>query len=186
MNRFDDTTAIVLAGGKGSRMNYREKAWVMHQNKPLIMHVIDLLAPQVSDILVSRNRLDARYDALPYQCIGDANENYDGPLAGVSACLGQVSTMFTLVVPCDTPNLPTDLVNKLRSALNEADICIAKDEERDQPLILLGRTERLRSIAGYLSDGGRSVHGWLEQQKTTRVLFPGPHLSNINEISQLG
>lgn len=180
-----DTTAIVLAGGKGSRMNFEEKAWVIHRGKPLIMHVIDQVKPQVSGILVSRNRPDPRYDDLPFICIADENSNFDGPLAGVAACLKEVQSPFTLIVPCDTPNLPGDLVPVLKANLGNSDVCIAVDEDRDQPLIMLAKTRCLRTMADYLRKGGRSVHGWLERQTLSRAQFAGAQLHNINEGSQL-
>lgn len=179
------TTAIVLAGGKGSRMNFEEKAWVTHRGKPLIMHVIDQVKPQVSGILVSRNRLDPRYDDLPFNCMADKNSNFDGPLAGIAACLDGVKTPFTLVVPCDTPNLPEDLVQVLKTNLAGSDVCIAVDEDRDQPLIMLAKTQCLGTIAAYLQEGGRSVHGWLKRQSLARARFTGTQLHNINEGSQL-
>jgi len=179
------TTAIVLAGGKGSRMNFKEKAWVSHRGKALIMHVIDRVKPQVSDILVSRNRLDPKYDDLPFNCMADKYSNFDGPLAGIVTCLEQVKTPFTLVVPCDTPNLPEDLVQVLRTNLGDSDVCIAVDEERDQPLIMLAKTPSLGTIVRYLEEGGRSVHGWLERQTLSRARFTGTQLHNINEGKQL-
>jgi molybdopterin-guanine dinucleotide biosynthesis protein A len=59
-----NTTAIVLAGGKGSRMNYAEKAWMLHQGKPLLSHVVDSIRPQVDLILISRNNTNDPTPAL--------------------------------------------------------------------------------------------------------------------------
>ncbi len=181
-----ETTAIVLAGGKGSRMNNREKAWVLYKDKPLILHVIERIAPQVNRIVISRNRLDERYESLPYHCVEDQNQNFDGPLAGIAACSQHVSTECTLIVPCDTPHLPEDLVVRMQEKLDKSGLVIAKDSAGDQPLIMLARTDVLRSIQQYLDGGGRSVRGWVDSENAQRVDFKaGEHFFNINREDQL-
>ncbi|MBO6556700.1 MAG: molybdenum cofactor guanylyltransferase [Pseudomonadales bacterium] len=185
MDAIDKTTAIVLAGGKGSRMNYQEKAWLIHRDKPLIMHVLDCITSQVSNTLISRNQLDERYESLPYACFKDSDNQFEGPLSGIVACLRGVKTEYTLVVPCDAPNLPGNLVTGLMEGIKDSDVCIAQDSERDQPLIMLARTDVLESINRYLSEGRRSVHGWLNRHDFARVRFPEHQLHNINEVAQL-
>ena len=67
-------TAIVLAGGRGSRMNHRDKAWVEFNGLPLIAHVINRVAPCVDDVIISRNEPNPGYEQWPYRCIADINE----------------------------------------------------------------------------------------------------------------
>ena len=74
-----EATGIILAGGKSSRMNYQDKAWMSYDGEPLIHHAIKRISSQVSQILVSTNNADSRYDKLPYPCIPDLNTNFDGP-----------------------------------------------------------------------------------------------------------
>ena len=47
-------TAILLAGGKGSRMNYQDKAWLNYAGKPLLEHVIQHIEKDVDHNLISR------------------------------------------------------------------------------------------------------------------------------------
>jgi len=193
-----DTTAIVLAGGKGSRMNYAEKAWMLHNGKPLLSHVIASVSSQVDTILISRNNTnDPRYDELPYPCIADiqfaANDNdrkaaeQQGPLFGISACARHVKTSLTLVVPCDTPHLPNNLMQKLLDGLGDAFVAVVNDGNTDQPLVFLARTIALAEIDTYLETGRRSVKGWLNRMNPNRIYFePGSgEFENINTLEQL-
>ena len=193
-----DTTAIVLAGGKGSRMNYAEKAWMLHHGRPLLSHVVDSISPQVDTILISRNNTsDSRYDELPYPCVADiafATNDIDGeatgqqgPLSGIRACAQHVKTSLTLVVPCDTPRLPNNLVKKLLDGLGNASIAIAHDGQKEQPLVLLAQTTALETIDIYLEAGRRSVKGWLEGMNRNLVYFEAGSgdFENINSIDQL-
>lgn len=193
-----DTTAIVLAGGRGSRMNYEEKAWMLHHGKPLLAHVVDSISPQVDVILISRNNtIDPRYDELPYCCIADReisdSENHGevtaqkGPLSGISACARHVKTPLTLVVPCDTPRLPRDLIHKLLVGLGDASVAVAHDGNNEQPLVFLAKTTVLGEIDSYLKSGRRSVKGWLDGINHNLVYFEtgSDEFENINTVDQL-
>ena len=192
------TTAIVLSGGKGSRMGYKEKAWMMHGEKPLLSHVLDSVSAQVDAILISRNNVkESKYDGLPYKCITDKtgpreHNNFTdraqlGPLAGICACVRHVDTPFTLVVPCDLPSLPRNLVGKLKNGIADANVAVAFDGMNEQPLVFLAKTQVLRSIDAYLMSGKNSVKGWLNGISRQRVLFEnGPRLfENINTPDEL-
>jgi molybdopterin-guanine dinucleotide biosynthesis protein A len=193
-----DTTAIVLAGGRGSRMNYAEKAWMLHNGKPLLSHVIDSVGPQVDMILISRNNTnDTRYDDLPYLCIADtglsAIDNHGeatrqkGPLSGISACARYVETSLTLVVPCDTPSLPNNLMRKLLDGLGDESVAVVHDGNNEQPLVFLAQTIALAEIDTYLKTGRRSVKGWLDGVNHNRVYFESGsgEFENINTVEQL-
>ena len=193
-----DTTAIVLAGGRGSRMNYAEKAWMLHDGKPLLSHVVDSVSPQVDRILISRNNInDSRYEALPYPCIADIDfptNDHDvgateqqGPLSGISACARHVKTSLTLVVPCDTPSLPNNLMRKLTEGLGNASVAVVHDGNNEQPLVFLAQTIVLTEIDTYLKTGRRSVRGWLNGMSHNLVYFEAGsnEFENINTVEQL-
>jgi molybdopterin-guanine dinucleotide biosynthesis protein A len=194
-----NTTAIILAGGRGSRMNYAEKAWMLHHGKPLLSHVVDSISPQVDMILISRNNInDPRYDELPYPCIADkkfdSNHNdgeapeQQGPLCGISACARHVTTPLTLVVPCDTPGLPNNLMRKLLDGLDDAAAAVVHDGNNQQPLVFLAQTIVLAEIEMYLKTGRRSVKGWLDGISHNSVYFEteSGEFENINTVEQLG
>jgi hypothetical protein len=56
--------------------------------KPLALHVIDRLAPQVSELLINANQNDERYAAFGHRVVPDAIPGFAGPLAGLHAALG--------------------------------------------------------------------------------------------------
>jgi molybdopterin-guanine dinucleotide biosynthesis protein A len=140
----------------------------------------------VSQILVSKNSADPRYDKLPYSCIPDLNTNFEGPLAGILACSDHVTSPLTLIIPCDTPNVPKNLKSLLLPNLKAADATVPSVSGVCQPLFILAKTSILGSIAPYLSAGGRSVKGWLESLAVVQVdlVYQEP-FKNINSPEQL-
>ena len=178
-------TAILLAGGKGSRMNYRDKAWVNFEGRPLLEHVIDHIKFDVDQILISRNNINPEYDTLPHLSVYDESPGHLGPLAGIISCSRIAKYHNTLVLPCDVPVLPSDLVTRLRRALAKKELVVASSAGSIQPLIFMAKITRLSSIDDYLSSGNRSARGWLESEKFTEINFEGFNFENINEPRQL-
>ncbi len=179
-------TGIILAGGKSSRMNYQDKAWLPYEGEPLIHRAINRLSPQVTQILISKNSSDQRYKKLLYTCIPDLNANFDGPLAGILACSSHVTNPLCLIIPCDTPNVPRNLKSLLLPHLGAADAAIPRFGGDCQPLFILARTSRLGSIAPYISAGGRSVKGWLRNLSIAQVDFMSKEpFKNVNSPEQL-
>jgi len=55
--------ALILAGGQSQRFGYSDKGLIPFLNKPMIAHVIERIAPQVSSISISCNRNSAEYQS---------------------------------------------------------------------------------------------------------------------------
>jgi len=180
-------TAIVLAGGQGSRMNHQDKAWVNHASRPLIHHVIEQIRDSVDDIVISRNRQHPGYDALGYACVSDILEGFQGPLAGVLSCVPHVMTELALIVPCDTPNLPPDLAGRLLAGKGKDSVAVAAHDGKIEPLIFLADKNVLASIKDYLDTDQRSVMGWHQTHHINVVSFGEGKscFENINRTEQL-
>lgn len=166
-----DITAILLAGGEGRRLKYRNKGLVDYQGQPLAEHVLTKIRPQVDQTVIVANADLDKYRALNPAVIEDANFKGQGPLAGLLAGAHYATTAWLLVVPCDLPDLPTDLAARLAAGLNNAAVAIAHDGQRAQFLVALLRKDAALRIEDYLLTGQRSVHGWLATQELCTVDF---------------
>jgi molybdopterin-guanine dinucleotide biosynthesis protein A len=67
--------------------------------------------------MINANRNLAAYESMGVPVWPDALPDYPGPLAGLLAGLEHCETPYLVTVPCDTPNFPTDLVERLAAAL---------------------------------------------------------------------
>ena len=157
----------ILAGGRGRRMGGEDKGLIPFRGRPLVAHLIERLAPQVDELLISANRnLDA-YQALGLPVVSDDLEGFQGPLAGILAVLRRVQRPWLVVVPCDTPLVPSDLVTRLLEAARRQDrpAAVVHDGRRLQPLHLLLATDLADDLSTWLDDGGRRLESWLERHQ---------------------
>jgi molybdenum cofactor guanylyltransferase len=134
MQRSVETTgAIILAGGRATRMGGVDKALQRLGVKPLIGHVIDALKPQCAALVINANGDAARFSDFTVPVVADEVAGFLGPLAGVLAGLDHFAMRhpeiaFAVSVATDTPFLPADLVAKLNEARDSAraDIAVAR------------------------------------------------------------
>lgn len=156
-------SAIVLAGGEGSRVGYRDKGLLPWKGRPLIDWVIDCIRPQTSDIVISANRHLEQYRMRGFAVISDTLPDFAGPLAGIAGGHAQVRGELVLTVPCDMPLLPPDLVSRLQQALEHgnADAAIAFDGSHTQYLVALYRNHVLKALPDVMNEGVRAVKHWL-------------------------
>lgn len=191
------TTGLILAGGRGSRMGHVDKGWMPFRGTSLVAQVLRRLVPQVAMLAISANRNLERYAALGVPVWPDALGGFEGPLSGVQTALSACKTAYLLTVPCDTPFLPADLLERLGAALAEqhADLAFAATMEADadghlrkqqHPVIALMKASVLPTLTAYLQAGGRRVGGWHSELKVAEVLFPqASDFSNVNTLEQL-
>ncbi len=192
-------TAVILAGGRGSRMGGADKGLQNFNGVPLALHTLLRLSPQVGDVMINANRNLAAYESFGVPVWPDATAmgDYAGPLAGFMTGLERCETPYLLTVPCDTPLFPHDLVARLADALEEqsADFAVASAPEEDgqtraQPVFCLMGTHMLESLHRFTQGGGRKIDAWTAQHKVAHVPFNLPSddvqgFFNANTLAEL-
>lgn len=127
----EDITGLVLAGGRGSRMGGVDKGLQNHLGMPLALHCLLRLQLQVGSAMVNANRNLGAYESMGVPVWPDTQADFAGPLAGMLVGLEHCETAWLVTVPCDTPNFPLDLVERLAAAAQAegADIAMAATRE---------------------------------------------------------
>lgn len=170
-------------------MGGSDKGLLPFHQRPLIAHVIERIAPQVNEIYISANRSLPQYQSFGYPVLTDSLPDFPGPLAGVLTATEQCTCEYLLIVPCDTPLLPADLVQRLYSALiaQNADLAIPYDGKQLQAAIMLMRTSLKNDLKAYLLAGERRVQNWLERHRAVHVDFSDEQVAfvNLNTLVEL-
>jgi molybdenum cofactor guanylyltransferase len=171
----DSITGVVLAGGAARRMGGTDKGLIRLSGRPMVEYVLNALQPQVGHLLINANRNLEQYRAYGVPVISDERSGYEGPLAGMASALRAVDTEYLVTAPCDSPFVPPDLVQRLAAAIQDgrADIGVAHDGLRMQPVFSLLRRSRLDALIGYLDRGERKIDRWFSEQRTATADFSG-------------
>ena len=182
-------TGVILAGGEARRMGGGDKGLVELRGKPLVEHALAALSPQVNTVIINANRNRERYAAYGHPVIADSRQGFQGPLAGMLSCIEAAGTEFIVSVPCDSPLLPDDLVARLFRQLSEeeADISVAHNGDRMQPVFTLMPTSLAPSMQAFLDGGGRKIDRWFERHKLAVTDFSDKPecFRNINNPAEL-
>jgi len=184
---MDGVSAIVLAGGLGRRMGGVDKGLQELRGRPMVQWVLERLAPQVDEIVINANQNLERYRAFGHRVITDEIGGFAGPLAGLHAGLNAVTHPLAVTAPCDSPFLPPDLVFRLRQALGNSDLAVAKTGDQPHPVFALVKRECRESLGAFLARGGRKIDAWYAALKVVEVSFDdeADAFRNINTREEL-
>lgn len=181
-------TGLILAGGLGRRMGGADKGLMPYLGRPLVAHVRDALMRQVDRMMISANRNAETYRAIVPDVLADRIGGFAGPLAGLHAGLCAADTDIVVSVPCDSPHLPSDLVSRLREAMEASgsDVVIAVAGGREQPAHCLCRRELADRLGEYLTRGGRRMLDWVRSERWATATFDdAAAFANVNRPEDL-
>ncbi|WP_294615669.1 molybdenum cofactor guanylyltransferase MobA [uncultured Gilliamella sp.] len=173
-------TAIVLAGGKSSRMNGNDKGLLLLNGKPLYQHVIDHIKYQTDSIMINCNRNFEQYQKAGYPIFADDFKGYLGPLSGIYSGLLHSPTLWNLFVSCDTPFLPDNLITRLSKHIATNQAVYPFDGKYNHPTILLINKTVTQQLKAYLEQGDRKLMVFLEQINAQSVDFSDKALGFVN------
>ena len=120
-------SALVLAGGKSSRMNGNNKALLPYKDKNFIEVIIDTLK-DFNNIYISVDNIN-RYENLKYTLIEDEYKEI-GPLGGIYSALKKIDSDYIFVVACDMPKVTKDFIKYLMRNLKAEDNCLVMKDSK--------------------------------------------------------
>jgi molybdenum cofactor guanylyltransferase len=177
-------TGLVLAGGRALRMGGSDKGLVELAGKPMVAWVIDCLREQVDELIINANRNQDVYGAMGYPVVADRSGDFQGPLAGMASGMQAARGDWLLTAPCDSPLVSPLLAQRMLQACEQgAEIAVAHDGQRLQPVFAMIRCNLLESLQAYLDAGDRKIDRWYRQHAMQEVDFSDCQdtFLNINE-----
>ena len=167
--------AVILAGGRSSRMGGGDKGLRPLGGRVMLDHVIARLAPQCGPLALNANGDPGRFAALNLPVLPDPVPDQPGPLAGVLAAMewaaGQ-GAEAVLTAAGDTPFLPHDLTARLTAAGAPA-LAASRDggRVRVHPVFGLWPVGLRGALRTALDEGQRRVQVWAEAQGARIVVW---------------
>ncbi len=183
--------AIILAGGKATRMGGGDKGRLLLDDRSILDHVIDRITPQVGEIALNANGDAARFADLNLPVVADSIPDFAGPLAGVLAGMdwaASIGATHVVSAAADTPFMPCDLVPQLQMAaeVSPTGLALAATPDGRQPTFGLWPTALRDDLRAALNDGLRKVVMWTDKHSAGTAHFPdATAFFNVNTPAEL-
>jgi molybdopterin-guanine dinucleotide biosynthesis protein A len=184
--RRDDVTALVLAGGRATRLGGAIKHELVIDGEAIFARQHAVLAPRVHEILIA-----SPVDVAGARCVRDAVEG-GGPLAGIAAGLAAMTTPWLLVVAGDMPWLHGPSIDLLLDATKDGlDAIGVRINNLPEPLFCVVHArarpaiDRRLAAARYkaselLTDSGLEV-AWIHERELRAL---DPELRGLRDIDE--
>jgi molybdopterin-guanine dinucleotide biosynthesis protein A len=182
-----EITAIILAGGKSSRMK-TNKGFVVFKEKFLVEHVIDALKKITGNIIIITQ--DPAYARFGYPCYPDIYKE-KGALGGIYTGLVNSSTQKNIIVGCDMPFLSQNVLNGLIDNCVGVDVLLTMHKGKEEPLCSVYDKNSIPHIRSCIEQNQLKITDALLGLKTRMISFDeeewfvGNEFANINSIEEL-
>lgn len=138
INKINDVTAVILCGGKSSRMGF-DKAFLEYENKYLLLKNINELKKIFDNIILVSNSEDKLNNIKELNSVDNCDIVVDcmqdkGPLGGIYTALINSNTDYVFVTACDMPFINIDLAYNMYKKINKNDIAVCVYENKMEPL----------------------------------------------------
>lgn len=153
--------ALVLAGGRSSRLGSVAKASLVYEGETLLGRTLSAVRPARQVVVVGPFERGA---VAPVALVAREEPPFSGPAAGIAAGLavlagtGDAPSDVTLVLACDMPRadlVVTVLVDALTGAAVVDGVIGVDENDRRQPLAAAYRTNRLAAAIAVRREEGR-------------------------------
>ena len=166
-------SVVILAGGEGRRIG-GDKPLRLLCGKSLVTHVLERARRYSEHVNLSVAEPNQLADLGELRLVDEAPGI--GPLAGFRAAFSHAvaeNHERILIIPCDTPFLPTDLLDRLSAALTPScEAAIAASGGRIHPSCGLWRTTMFSKLEAYLQVSRRSISGLVDSVNHATVEWP--------------
>ncbi len=154
-------TAIILAGGKSSRMGF-DKQFLKINERRLMDSLVHKLKDEFEEIIIVTNKPEY-YIGLSHRITKDIIED-KGPLGGIHAGLKLSSSQYAFVVACDMPNMNIDYIRYMKKSIGNRDLdgCVTKFGDWIEPFSSFYSKDIVEQIENHLKSNFRSINSLLK------------------------
>lgn len=180
---------VILAGGAGSRIGGRKELRILG-GRNLIARTIDKAVSYSKQVAVStgqKGELDLPHGIVKLADPKPGHGPISGLLSGLEYAAGSGSD-YVMILPCDTPFLPDDLMSQLLQSIGQANASVAYCNGRLHATCSLWRVCTAEMLMSYLANSRRSLVGFAEAVGYKTVHWSSDHYDpffNINNEADL-
>lgn len=180
MPHYDNISLGILAGGRASRLEGANKAFLRYENEFLCQRIMRQCASTFASHFISIRDHDARYQEMQLLPVVDLRPDFMGPLAGIEAMMAKCNTAFLLTIPVDIKHIPTDIIHSWL-AKPEMPGMVLRDSEGLQPLLSLWHIASSQSaVKAALDRQEKAVYSLISQLNFKISIHPDSQIGNLN------
>lgn len=178
-----DAAAIVLAGGKSTRMT-EDKSMLPIHGRPMIQYICEQLEGSFRETIISAND-SGKYSFLGLRTVPDRKPGL-GPLMGIASCLAATAFDLSFVVGCDIPEVDLSLVRRMIRAADGYDAVVPRaGNGLVEPLFAVYRKDLSHTAYDLLAAGRNRIRDLLDECKTRYFEIPNDSVpENLNTIEE--
>ena len=163
-------TAIILAGGKSSRMGF-DKQFLKLRDKYIIEMITEKLEKVFNEIIIVTSRPE-EYVKYGYKLVEDDIKDF-GPLAGVHVGLKSSCSVHNYVVACDMPFINIKYLNYMMELINQhegkVDGVITRLGEWIEPFNAFYSKSLLQKLEENIKKGNKQINLLLQDSNVLYV-----------------
>jgi len=175
---------LILAGGRGQRMGGQDKGLVEWHGRPLVSWLHGIVRPMTDDLIISCNRNQQRYAGFADRLVGDQEQDFPGPLAGIRAAVRVARHPWLLVLPCDAPRIDRTLLAALHqlATTSPGRPAMVRRGNQWEPLFCMIPTNLAPELERVWDAGERSIRRVLLEfePRSLELAEDDPRLANLN------
>ena len=197
-------SCIILCGGQSTRMG-QDKGAMIIQNKPMINHILSTLNNEINEAIIVLNnqeRIDKyaeiiNIDEYSYHIkfVEDLIKN-KGPLPGIMTGLKNITSQYSLVLPCDSPYVSKNYMNAIFNEINKKYQAIVPYHDSEnklktsEPLHSIYNKNVISEIEYLIKKDSLHIKGLIEKIETKFVLIDNKKIlkkefRNLNRPSDI-
>lgn len=166
MEKADINTAIILAGGKNTRMGV-DKAFLKIREKTIIDLILDRLKSIFEEITIVTNS-PGRYRYLGVRLLPDIIPD-SGPLGGIYSGLVNTRKFQNFFFACDTPFLNLELIKYMKNNRNNFDVITPKLKYGYETLHTIYSKNCIGPIEKQLQEGNLKIIDFFSKVKVKEI-----------------
>ncbi len=177
-------SAVILSGGKNTRMNYKVKAFLEFEGSTFIDRIFNAIS-DYEEKIISCNDIKKYKEFRDRASIVIDNFKDIGPIGGIYSSLKASGFSHSLIVAGDMPFLNKELLNYLGKYNFEEDALIPVVNGRIQPLCGIYRKDILKTIEEMIDNNNYKLKSLLEKIDTRYIdMDEVDNFSNINTVEE--
>ncbi|MCF0148101.1 MAG: molybdenum cofactor guanylyltransferase [Clostridium sp.] len=172
-------TLAILAGGKSSRMNYKNKALLIYKEKTFIENIINS-GKEFNEIIIIANNIED-YKSLNLKVYPDIYKG-NGPLSGIHSALRNAKNNKVLCIACDMPLISRETLELIGGIEEDYEVLAPSINNRLQPMGAVYSKSLITKIEKALLNGENKLQKFIlsTKYKILESKISEKDFSNIN------